>query len=183
MITVPWDRLDSLIFGAAGESVVVLPDGHLVWWNPSTGQTRSYSVGQNVRLAAVAFSPDGRLIATVDRMTSSIRLWSSEGLQLIRELPRYGVACRWLEFSPDQKTLASAGDDGVVKLWHVETGEELMTLEKNGSVVGSPRFSPDGKILVTLGGFMGKCPSYSSGAPLRTRSGRRHRKRWIENLL
>ena len=55
---------------------------------------------------------------------------------------------RSVSFSPDGETLASASDDGTVKLWTVE-GEELQTLEGHRGRVRSVRFSPDGETLAS----------------------------------
>ncbi len=158
LIPVPWDRIKSVHFTPASEVFVVLENGRLVWWDPSNGRTRSRFFSQIARLTSATFSPDCRLIGSVDPDTHRILLWSAETLELIREFAGHGVGCGRLAFSPDQKTLASSGADRTVKLWHVESGEELMTLEKYGSVVGEPRFSPDGRTLVTLGGFYGHEP-------------------------
>ena len=49
--------------------------------------------------------------------------------------------------SPDGRTLATAGWDGVVKLWHVPTGQEMATLEATEGNVWSVAFSPDGMSL------------------------------------
>jgi eukaryotic-like serine/threonine-protein kinase len=151
LIPVPWDKIESVHFAAAGEVEVLLEDGHLICWNPSTGRTKSRSFSRPCQLVKTSFSRDGRFLASVDPKTWRILLWSAPTLELMREFPGHGVACRWLAFSPDQKTLASAGDDRMVKLWDVDTGEELITLEKYGSVVDDPRFSPDGRTLVTTG--------------------------------
>ena len=50
-------------------------------------------------------------------------------------------------FSPDGKTLATASWDGTVRLWQVETGQELLTLAGSGSAVFSVAFAPDGRAL------------------------------------
>jgi WD40 repeat protein len=50
-------------------------------------------------------------------------------------------------FSPNGKTLATASWDGTVKLWHVPTRQELLTLRGSGEVIWSVAFSPDGKTL------------------------------------
>ena len=154
----PWNNTQSVHFAASSELVVVRKDGHLVWWDLGTGRTSSRPFSQPGRLEQATFSGDDRLVASVDPETWRILLWSAETLELIREFAGHGVKGSRLAFSSDRKTLATAGDDRMVKLWDVETGEELLTLEKYGGVVGDPCFSRDGKTRLTRGGFWGRMP-------------------------
>ena len=54
-------------------------------------------------------------------------------------------------FSPDGNFLASAGDDGKVKLWDPTTGKLGATLKGHKGAVFSAVFSPDGKTLASCG--------------------------------
>jgi WD40 repeat protein len=52
-------------------------------------------------------------------------------------------------FAPDGKTIASGGDDRVVRLWDAATGQELRTLSGHTDGVNALAFSPDGTMLVS----------------------------------
>src|SRR5262249_28091152 len=54
-----------------------------------------------------------------------------------------------VEFSPDGKTVASAGMDEVVRVWDAETCQQLLALKGHSKAVGSVAFSSDGKLLAS----------------------------------
>ena len=59
---------------------------------------------------------------------------------------------RGVAYSPNGKTLASAGGDKTVKLWDVATGKLLRTLQGHTKIVTSVAYSPDGQTLVSASG-------------------------------
>jgi WD40 repeat protein len=56
-----------------------------------------------------------------------------------------------LAFSPDLKTVATAGPDNAVLLWDVQKGEVRATLKGHRQPVQALAFSPNGKLLATAG--------------------------------
>ena len=111
----------------------------------------------NSGATAVAFSPDGKLLATAYG-DGYVRLWNPATQQAVGSpLPAdtspggfvYGVA-----FSPDGKLLATADVHGYVRLWNPATQQAVGAPIPAGADVegvSSMAFSPDGKLLATAG--------------------------------
>jgi WD40 repeat protein len=112
-----------------------------------TGQCLSNLEGHENEVYTLAFSPDGRLLAS-GSTGRRIRLWDLRADKQVRILIGHSDYIDALAFSPDGRTLASASRDATVKLWSVSSGRELLSFDLAG--VDSEEllaFSPDGKTL------------------------------------
>ncbi len=94
----------------------------------------------------VAFSPDGSRAVT-GSYDHDLRLWRvADGKQIAR-LTGHGDKVRSLAVAPDG-TIASGDWSGEIRLWDGD-GNFLRILARQGTVVGSLSFSPDGKLLLS----------------------------------
>jgi WD40 repeat protein len=128
-------------------------------WDVETGKEIRTLKGHNDSIISVSFSPDSKTLATASA-DKTIKLWDVKAGKEIRTLEGHKDSIRSVSFSPDGKTLASgsgaktlttesADTDKTIKLWGVETGQEIRTLSGHKKSVMNVSFSPDGKTLAT----------------------------------
>ncbi len=145
-------RSDALAFVGADGALwsIPLPDG---------GKATRVITGEG-RVAAPAFSPDGRLIAYVadDGKTSSIGIADAEGHGWPRRVPVEADFAADPAWSPDGKQLAwlewsvpnMGWDESRVVTFNLETGERRVVMGEPEVSCAQPRWSPSGQTLTFL---------------------------------
>lgn len=100
---------------------------------------------------SVAFSSDGRIIATGDT-DCQIRFWSVATGKLLATCKGHTNWVRSIAFSPDGQTLISGSGDRTVKFWQVKNATCVKTCRGHESEIFSVAYSPDGKTVASASG-------------------------------
>ena len=113
------------------------------------GQPLMTLKGHFAKVYAVAYSPDGRWIASAGTLPEDwIRIWDAATGRPLHILKGHTDSVSRLAFSPDGKRIVSPSRDGTARVWDIERGEQLFLLEDHGSVCLTVVFSRDGKYVV-----------------------------------
>ncbi|GAB4189225.1 MAG: serine/threonine protein kinase [Roseiflexaceae bacterium] len=105
--------------------------------------------GEGGTVFALAFSPDGTLLASSAVDENQVRLWEVSSGRLVRTFSGHSGWVRSLRFSPDGSVLASGSTDRSIRLWDVASGRSLRTLSGHTNWLGGLDFSPDGTLLAS----------------------------------
>src|SRR5262249_18464965 len=138
-----WDRktgelCHNLGHGYAIDAVAFSPDGRTIFtgatysddvvrsWDPLTGKIKGRWRGQKDGVEAIAYAPDGLLVASSSN-DGTVRLWDAATGKEIGCLDARDGSVSAIAFSPDGKTLASGGERKAVQLWDGSTRKEDRT--------------------------------------------------------
>ncbi len=137
----------------AGTLAALLPSCYLTpEWGLPSAQLSLVRVmeGHTNGVDAVAFSPDGRWLASA--AGRSIQLWDSVTGQPVAVWDGDADWVEAVEFSPDGRLLASSGSGGTVRLWDPATCQPVAVWDGDCDWVGGAlAFSPDGRLLARGG--------------------------------
>lgn len=128
-------------------------------WDVADGRELLAIKGHTSFVNSVAWSPDGKRLATLSR-DNSVKVWDAQSGQELFSLPVEVTIAGCVTFSPDGKRLATTNNPGFrshsqagqIKLFDANTGNELMTLKGHTHFVKKILFSPDSQRIISTCG-------------------------------
>ena len=164
---------DRLIASCGGDRTVKLTE-------VKTGKCWMTLEGHEQIVRSVAFSPDGQIIASCS-LDHTIKLWSVQTGACLRTIVD-SSAVYSLAFAPQidansaDGQLASAGEDCLIKIWDMNTGQIMSAIAGHQKQIWAIAFSSDGQILASAGDDKTvKLWSMSTGEVIRTLYGHKNR--------
>ncbi|MDE0313622.1 MAG: WD40 repeat domain-containing protein [Candidatus Poribacteria bacterium] len=163
--------VSALVFSENNKTLFSIgKSGHITEWDIETGRDISKKQFNNSK-SVVAFAKDGKTFVTGDAIACKIRLGDTvDGSlgnvfkvksnlslgntvsKLLGGNPKNKEVKKGVEtlaISPDNKTIASAHDDNMIRLWDTSTKTERISLKGHTEIINTVAFSPDSKILAS----------------------------------
>lgn len=145
--TVIPDKPTDIEFSTDGHYLAIGSENRNAWiWRIATNSLRPLKNEGDV--LAVAFNPDGKLLATAGK-DKTIQIWSTASGKLVKRLGGFENDVRMLRFLSGGKRLVSVGDDKRGYLWDVTRGTQLRQFGGHEDQVVYLAASRDGRKLVT----------------------------------
>ena len=140
-----------LRFGPNSRRLATALGRQIQLWELPSGRQIDQLRGHTSDVHALAFNPDGGMLASGSR-DKTIGLWDVDAAKRLRAYSGHTALVQSVTFDPSGRMLASSSSDGTIKLWEVSPYSCLTRLPAPGGTVHSIRFSPDGRLLAAAGG-------------------------------
>jgi hypothetical protein len=116
----------------------------------ATGRVLHTLVGHHKPIDTLAFSPDGKRLATAS-WDKTVKIWNAQTGTELATLQGHPGEVYPLAFSPDGRLVLSGDGSGVAILWDADTGKMIRDVRGHTKVVQAVAFAKDGKTVATAG--------------------------------
>jgi WD40 repeat protein len=136
-------------------TVLFSPDDKYLYSSDWDGTIRKWDIEKMEQVFSIKtnaknsldLSSDGTVLASSGFENNIIKLWESESGNNIGELVGHKGFIRRIEFSPKGKNLASCSYDGTIRIWDIETKQQIKLLQDITTSCSSVGYSQSGTVL------------------------------------
>ncbi|KAK3810066.1 MAG: quinon protein alcohol dehydrogenase-like superfamily [Benniella sp.] len=125
-------------------------DGSARLWDVKTGFCLRILAGHEDRVNAVAYSPQGRRVASASD-DNTVRVWSVAIGECLMILLDHTDGVLSVAYSPDGSRIATSSKDQTILVWDAETGDLCQILEGHTNWARDVAYSPQGDQLASVG--------------------------------
>jgi len=158
-------------------------------WNMETGKQESVLIGHQGPVNHLAFSLDGKRIATSSGYferdeglegDKTARVWDAETGEQLAVLRGHEGSVSTVAFSPDGRRVLTSSLDDTARVWDTATGKEIFKLEGHSDDILRATYSPDGKYVATAStDYTARVWDAATGAAIAKTDGLRDWVRWV----
>jgi WD40 repeat protein len=153
-------------FTPDGKALVSARNNKVIqFWDATTGQPLQ-ALRHEKRFTSFALAADGKVLATAG--FEEITIWDVASGKQLRKINIGVEGALQIAAAPDGKTLASVGEEKVIRLWDVASGEEKRKLAIHADHGIRMQFTPDGKQLLATDWPEIRAWEVSTGREVRT---------------
>jgi WD40 repeat protein/serine/threonine protein kinase len=149
------DGVSLVAFSRDSKHLVAASPRAVRTWNLAGSGEKLFLAGHTKGIPCIAFSPNGKLLASAGK-DNTVRIWDSATGNLLKPLTGFGAEVQTLAFSPDGERLATGDWAGTIQIYEVATWTKLVTLrdrdEGISRYIWALAFSPDGQYFAAGGG-------------------------------
>lgn len=159
-----------VVFSPAGNLLAAAKGKMIKLWDPTDGRRLSTLQGHAGDVTSLAFSPDGKLLASGSE-DKTLKLWTMPDGQVWRTISGLADPVFGMTFNPAGTRLVAVGGDKTIRVWDAADGRELFAIPAGVSSLQDVAFSPDGTLVAAGSSHFVKLWSVADGREIRSLQG------------
>ena len=120
-------------------------EGEVDIWDLQSHALKNSFKAHEYSIRSLLFDAQGNLVTA--GTDGNIKFWDLSTNRLIKTINAHSARIRTLSLSPDNRLLASGSEDGTVKIWRIDDGQQLLTIHGPAGYVSDIKFDQTGGVI------------------------------------